>query len=108
MWRLINEKLNVWTLWLIRTLNLVVFLAIVFYVGQWITGLDLTKIVYLFSILWGILRGYDKDLISVVAKKIVTLEWGLSFLIFIFFLMFLWNFRWGYIKNFKELCRKIV
>ncbi len=100
--QLANQYCNVGILWFLRVMNVMIFLAITFYIGSWITGYDLLKIIYGISIVWGIIRGFNIDFIYVITRKILSLEWGLSLLIFSVFAMFLFHFNGYILKHIKR------
>ena len=107
MWSKIESTTDRWLLAALRITNLIFFLAIVLYVGEWMTGLDVSKIIVAGSIIWAAFRGIEFDFISWTAKKIISFGWGLSFSLFVSLILFMWNSRGEYIGHFKELSCKI-
>lgn len=107
LWHWINRHCDFYGLWLLRILNVGIFLAIVFYVGSHVTGYNLVQMIYFLSIIWGIIRGFDVDFIVMVGRKMISFQWGISLFVFIVFVLFLFHFRWSYVKELSSrLCPK--
>ncbi len=107
----LNELSNRAVLKTIRCLNLVLVVVFILYAGDVITGLPISNIIAGLVIIWGVARSDifggkagDTDFISLAARKVVTLEWGLSILLLTSFILLLWGFRQDFYPAIKKIC----
>ena len=91
----------------VRVVNLVFFIAIVFYFGEAFTGIALEKVILILGIFWSLLRGIDADFILFISRKILSLGWGLSLIILASVVGVFWNERHQLYPNFKEAIQKL-
>ena len=98
----LNTFLDYYGLKLLRVVNAIIFIALVLYIGKWITGIDIGKIITTVGLLFVAHSDSEMNIMMVVIKKIKTFGWGLSFITFNLFLMVLWNMRGAYIDNINQ------
>lgn len=106
-WERLNERVDLVVLNAIRVVNLIFFIAIIFYFGEAFTGIALEKVIIIMGIFWSLLRGIDADFILFISRKILSLGWGLSLIILASIAGIFWNERYQFYPNFKEAIQKL-
>lgn len=102
----INKVTNYILLRFIRVSNLVLLVSLFVYFADLFTGLPVQNIIIGFTILWSTLIGYEHDIIQRSAKKIMSLDWGMSILLFLSIITIFWQNRNQTINIIKGLISK--
>ena len=102
IWAFLNKHANTYGLWILRTINAFIYLTIVLYLFEALTGIDMVTVIVFLGTFVSAFCKSEKNLILILARKIVSLDWGLSFFLFLGLTFYMWNVRHGYYGYIKS------
>ncbi len=108
MWVKISDKLDQLVLMLIRAVNIVLFASIVIFLGKKITGIDVQSLLVGLGIFLAAVNKSNVDIASLISKKIVSLSWGPSLILFGLFSAFIFSGKSQLCLDIKNLLQKNV